>query len=135
MMLVGSTSINHSANHSPLAVSAACLLVGCLSFAASGTADSLASVVQPARKAATEMCCTGTGKPLADMIQKLSPPAAADMLASILSRDTAFKQLVLEAVDNNERMRLVVGLLEQVCHQIITCQYHSCCLSLSMLSS
>ncbi|KAL3159511.1 hypothetical protein ABBQ38_009929 [Trebouxia sp. C0009 RCD-2024] len=55
----------------------------------------------------------GTGKPLADMIQKLSPPAAADMLASILSRDTAFKQLVLEAVDNNERMRLVVGLLEQ----------------------
>lgn len=69
------------------------------------------------------------------MIQKLSPPAAADMLASILSRDTAFKQLVLEAVDNNERMRLVVGLLEQVCYQIITCQYYLCCLGLSLLPS
>ena len=40
--------------------------------------------------------------------------AAADVLASMLTRDTAFKQLVLEAVDHNERMRLVVGLLRQV---------------------
>lgn len=54
---------------------------------------------------------------LGDMIQRLSPPAAADMLASLLTRDTAFKQLVLEAVDNNERMRLVAGLLQQVCCQ------------------
>lgn len=45
------------------------------------------------------------------------------MLASVLSRDTAFKQLVLAAVDNNVRLRLVVGLLQQVCHQIAICQY------------
>ena len=62
--------------------------------------------------------CWSAGSPatgrLAELLQKLSPPAAADVLASMLTRDTAFKQLVLEAVDNNERMRLVVGLLEQV---------------------
>ena len=51
---------------------------------------------------------------MAELLQKLSPPAAADVLASMLTRDTAFKQLVLEAVDPNERMRLVVGLLQQV---------------------
>ena len=33
----------------------------------------------------------------------------------MLTRDTAFKQLVLEAVDHNERMRLVVGLIQRVC--------------------
>ena len=50
------------------------------------------------------------------------------MLASMLTRDTAFKQLVLEAVDNNERMRLVVGLLQQICcYIIITC--HCCYLN------
>lgn len=48
-------------------------------------------------------------------MQKLSPPAAADMLASLLTRNTAFKQLVLEAVDNNDRLRLVNGLLQRVC--------------------
>jgi hypothetical protein len=62
---------------------------------------------------------SGAGSPatgrLAELLQKLSPPAAADVLASMLTRDTAFKQLVLEAVDHNERMRLVVGLLQQVC--------------------
>ena len=61
---------------------------------------------------------SGAGSPatgrLAELLQKLSPPAAADVLASMLTRDTAFKQLVLEAVDRNERMRLVVGLLQQV---------------------
>lgn len=51
---------------------------------------------------------------LTDIVQRLSPPAAADMLASLLTHDTTFKQLVLEAVDNNERMRLVAGLLQQV---------------------
>ena len=51
---------------------------------------------------------------MAELLQKLSPPAAADVLASMLTRDTAFKQLVLEAVEPNERMRLVVGLLQQV---------------------
>lgn len=61
----------------------------------------------------------GAGSPatgrLTELLQKLlSPPAAADVLASMLTRDTAFKQLVLEAVDHNERMRLVVGLLRQV---------------------
>ena len=64
-------------------------------------------------------CKSGAGSPatgrLAELLQKLSPPAAADVLASMLTRDTAFKQLVLEAVDHNERMRLVVGLLQQVC--------------------
>lgn len=60
---------------------------------------------------------------LADMIQRLSPPAAADMLASLLTRDTAFKQLVLDAVDHNERMRLVAGLLQQVCCQAIYLYY------------
>jgi len=63
-------------------------------------------------------CKSGAGSPatgrLAELLQKLSPPAAADVLASMLTRDTAFKQLVLEAVDHNERMRLVVGLLQQV---------------------
>ncbi|KAA6424523.1 MAG: lon protease protein peroxisomal-like [Trebouxia sp. A1-2] len=53
-----------------------------------------------------------TGR-LAELLQKLSPPAAADVLASMLTRDTAFKQLVLEAVDHNERMRLVVGLIQR----------------------
>lgn len=63
-------------------------------------------------------CRCAVGPPLsgglADGLQKLSAPAAADALASMLTRDTAFKQLVLEAVDPNERMRLVVGLLQQV---------------------
>lgn len=63
-------------------------------------------------------CKYGAGSPatgrLAELLQKLSPPAAADVLASMLTRDTAFKQMVLEAVDHNERMRLVVGLLQQV---------------------
>ena len=69
------------------------------------------------------VCCTGSSatSQLAELIQKLSPPAAADMLTSMLTRDTAFKQLVLEAVDNNERLRLVVGLLQQVCCYIVIC--------------
>ena len=68
-------------------------------------------------------CCTGSfvTSRLADLIQKLSPPAAADMLASMLTRDTAFKQLVLEAVDNNDRLRLVNGLLQQVCTLTMLC--------------
>lgn len=75
------------------------------------------------------VCCTGSSatSKLADLILKLSPPAAADMLASMLTRDTAFRQLVLEAVDNNERMRLVVGLLQQACCYVIICL--CCCLS------
>ena len=38
---------------------------------------------------------------MAELLHKLSPAAAADVLASMLTRDTAFKQLVLEAVEPN----------------------------------
>ena len=92
------------------------------------TAHELKSESGPQRKT-DNVFCTGSSatSKLADLIQKLSPPAAADMLASMLTRDTAFKQLVLEAVDNNERMRLVVGLLQQACCYIMIC--YCCCLS------
>ena len=56
---------------------------------------------------------TATGR-LADMLQRLSPPAAADMLASMLTQSVSFKQQVLEAVDHNERLRLAVTLVQQV---------------------
>ena len=70
----------------------------------------------PDGKANLPLCYTGSSvtSRLADLVQKMSPPAAADMLASMLTRDIVFKQLVLEAVDSNERMRLVVDLLQQV---------------------
>ena len=51
---------------------------------------------------------------LVELFETMPPPAAADMLASMLANDTAFKQLVLEAVDPTERLRIVVGLLQQV---------------------
>lgn len=51
---------------------------------------------------------------LANVLQKLSPPAAADMLASMLTKSVSFKQQVLAAVDANTRMRLALQLVQQV---------------------
>ena len=56
---------------------------------------------------------TATGR-LADLLQKLSPPAAADMLVSMLTQSTVYKLQVLAAVDHNERMRLALTLVQQV---------------------
>lgn len=51
---------------------------------------------------------------LANLLQKLNPPAAADMLASMLTKNVSFKQQVLAAVDPNTRMRLALQLVQQV---------------------
>lgn len=62
---------------------------------------------------------------LADLLQKLSPPAAADMLASMLTQSVPFKQQVLAAVDYNTRMRLALKLVQQVCLLRLYCCMHA----------
>lgn len=60
--------------------------------------------------------CAGsaaTGR-LAEVVQRLAPPAAADVLTSMLTRDVPFKLQVLAALDYNERMGLALGLVQKV---------------------
>ena len=81
----------------------------------------------------TRHACVGsaaTGR-LAELVQRLAPPAAADVLTSMLTRDVPFKLQVLAALDYNERMELALRLVQKVscaAHlvQIIQTKRHEC---------
>ncbi len=63
---------------------------------------------------------SSVGSRMLSTISSMPAAAAADLLASVITRDAAVKLAVLQAVEVNERLQLVLGLVTKVGHRTET---------------